>query len=344
MFTAIISGIVLILTALVPTTITATVESAALPAHAGIGTATIDGIVEQGEWDEAASTSFFLLATDTGEMVPATLYSMNDESNLYVALVVERGDVNFSEIATLYLDHNNNANLDDGDDALRLSRTFSASSAQFVTRFVDSYGAFCDGEQCELQLPDVEDGGTNDGAGAVVNDGTSVVFEWVHPLNSPDMAHDALLAVGKKIQLRGNVSLLGTPIDEAVAGNLPTLDVFIVPADAEKIVAIDLQPHANPNELSLRQMRWATVAVLSSERLAADSLQRKSLTFGRTGDERSVRRMLRFDVNGDGLRDLVLLVQINKTGLQTADNVAILKGLLADGTAVLGLDTVIIHP
>lgn len=344
MFTAIISGIFFILTALVSTTITATVESAALLTHAGIGTATIDGLVETGEWDGAASTSFFLLETSTGDMVPATLYTMNDASNLYVALVIERGDANFSEIATLYLDYNNSTTLDDGDDALRLSRTFSASSAQFVTRFVDSYGAFCNGEQCEQQLPDVEDGGTNDGAGAVVNNGISVVFEWVHPLNSPDTRHDAPLAVGKKVQLRGDISLLGTPIDEVVAGNLPTLDVFIVPANAEKIVEIDLQPRANPNELSLGRTRWATVAVLSSDQLAADSLRQKSITFGQTGNEHSVRRVLRFDVNGDGLRDLVLLVQFKRTGLQTADNIAILKGQLADGTAVLGLDSVIVTP
>lgn len=344
MITAIISSIVFILTAFTTTIITTTVESATLPPHVGIGTATIDGIIEAGEWDDAASSSFFLLDNGSGEMVPATLYTMNNEGNLYVALVIERGDVNFSESATLYLDYNNNDVLDDGDDALRLSRTFSASSAQFVTRFVDSYGAFCDGERCELQLPDVEDGGTNDGAGAVVNDGTSVVFEWVHPLNSPDTAHDARLRVGKKVQLRGTISLLSTPIAEAIGETLPALNVFIVPADAEKLVEIDLLPSANPNELSLGQGRWISVAILSDEQFAADSLLRKSITFGQTGNERSVRRMLRLDMNGDGLRDLVLLVQINRTGLQTADNVAILKGQLGDGTAVLGFDSVIVTP
>lgn len=229
MVTAIIYPIVSILAALFSTPITPTLESTALLPHAGVGTATIDGIIEPAEWDEAASTSFFLLENSTSDMIPATLYTMNNETNLYVALVIERSGVNFSEIATFYLDYNDNGILDDGDDALRLSRTFLASSGQFTTRFVDSYGAFCDGTECKLQLPDVENGGTNEGAGAIVNNGTSVVLEWVRPLASPDTAHDARLRVNETVQLRGMVSLLGTPTEEAVGDSLPTLDVLIVP-------------------------------------------------------------------------------------------------------------------
>jgi hypothetical protein len=343
MFTAIIYGILSILTLLTPTIITATIESEIVPPHISIGTATIDGIMDTDEWINAARTPFSLIENSSGNAIPATLYTMNDESNFFAALVLERRAANFSEIATLYLDHNGNGLLDDGDDALRLSRTFSASSAQFVTRFADSYGSFCSNNGCEADLPDVEDAGTNDGAGAVVNDGNTVVFEWVHPLNSPDTAHDATLSVGKMVQLQGKISILSSPVQEAVSGLLPKVNVYIAQADAE-IMTIDADSRHSPNEWSMTSTPWALVSILSNDSFDATGINQKSLTFGKTGDEKSVRRVLRVDINGDGLKDLLVLVKVNKTGLAQGDELAIMRGVNRDGTAVIGIDSVLVSP
>src|SRR5690242_16819008 len=55
----------------------------------GFGTAVIDGVLAPGEWDEAGHVDIQVNVAN-GATTPGTLYVMNDDRNLYIALGVAR--------------------------------------------------------------------------------------------------------------------------------------------------------------------------------------------------------------------------------------------------------------
>lgn len=56
----------------------------------GVGTATIDGIISPGEWDNAAIVNFDLVTF--GQVHPSTLLVMNDDTFLFLAVVIRNED------------------------------------------------------------------------------------------------------------------------------------------------------------------------------------------------------------------------------------------------------------
>ena len=116
-------------------------------------------------------------------------------------------------------------------------------------------------------------------------------------------------------------------------------------------VSIDIKPGKFPNriEIESRDDDKIPVAILSSPNFdAPNQINRKSLTFGRTGDENSLHRLDRrgtpncsvSDVNSDGLPDLVCRFVIRKTGFQRGDTMGILKGQTIEGVRIEGQDSV----
>ena len=94
------------------------------------------------------------------------------------------------------------------------------------------------------------------------------------------------------------------------------------------------------------------VAILSTPSFnAAEQVNWPSLTFGRTGDEESLRfkrdgrpQCGDRDVNDDGLADLVCKFVTRRTGLEVGDSEAILKGLTVDGVPIIGSDEIVVKP
>ncbi len=109
------------------------------------------------------------------------------------------------------------------------------------------------------------------------------------------------------------------------------------------MVPIDIKPGGVPNSINMKSKGNVPVAILSRADFDAPKLvDRASLTFGRTGDEKSLLAgMVKpEDVNGDGLPDLVAHFDTPKTGFLLGDTQGFLKGKLLSGRLFMGVDSV----
>jgi len=111
-------------------------------------------------------------------------------------------------------------------------------------------------------------------------------------------------------------------------------------------VPIDIKPGSFPNSINMESRGTIPVAILSTPDFDATTVDKTSLTFGRTGDEDSLEKCTKSneDVNGDGLLDVVCHFRTQDTGFREGDNEGILKGKTVDGIPIEGRDSVrILH-
>jgi hypothetical protein len=163
----------------------------------GYGTATIDGIFGASEWACANSQAF--TANVSGGATPATLYWMNDGTNLYLAVRILRSTKD--KVNTLQFNFDN-------DDSWTLSGSGAAAAGDDVlsldglTGFVDAYLTLkCAGSsQSSCWSSDVSAGGVQNGSGKVANNGTYTTYEISHALKSLD-GYDFSLTAGSKVGL-----------------------------------------------------------------------------------------------------------------------------------------------
>ena len=134
-----------------------------------------------------------------------------------------------------------------------------------------------------------------------------------------------------------------------IAGNWgPPHRVVVTVTESEVIeVSIHIKPEGYPNPINPKSRGKIPVAILSHRGFNAVSVvDITSLTFGRTGDEKS----LAFcnaggeDVNGDGYPDLVCHFATQMTGFICGDTEGKLKGRKRDGIPIKGKDSVKIVP
>jgi hypothetical protein len=113
--------------------------------------------------------------------------------------------------------------------------------------------------------------------------------------------------------------------------------VMTVPWD----VVVDIKPNEFPNSINPRNRGNIPVAIFSTDAFDAPALvNSNSLSFGRTGNEKTGPSCYPEDVDGDGLPDLVCHFNTQGTGFQQGDTVGILKGTTLDGTPIIGSDSV----
>ena len=167
------------------------------------GTATIDGSLGAGEWDDAASWSVF-----SGAYAGSTLYMMNDLDNLYMALSVVDPTLAANDIMEVRFDNGNNGTSDLGDDELFLRPSV----------FTDSHFS-----GAAWGVPDIQ----QDGTGAVQDLGATNVFEMAHALNSGD-GFDFSLSAGD------TVGFCLRYFDDGLATNASIFPVSCVLADNEQ--------------------------------------------------------------------------------------------------------------
>lgn len=112
--------------------------------------------------------------------------------------------------------------------------------------------------------------------------------------------------------------------------------------DEVNTVDIDVKPGVFPNSIKLSARGTIPVAILSRPSFDAPSrVDGNSLTFGRTGDEASLRKCGGpNDVTGDGLLDLVCHFVVDRTGFQANDTQGVLRGQTRDGHFFVGMDSV----
>src|SRR5262245_43762497 len=112
---------------------------------------------------------------------------------------------------------------------------------------------------------------------------------------------------------------------------------------SEILVPIDIEPGDIPNSINLRSKGTIPVAILSSPTFdAPGTIDFASLTFGRTGTEKSLAFCNSHgeDVNGDGLLDLVCHFNTQQTGFRSGDTQGVLQGNTLLDFPIRGVDSV----
>lgn len=225
----------------------------------GFGTATADGMLAPGEWQNAGRVPFQLTLPGGGS-TPATLFVMNDATNLYMAVQFAQPAGVQREDTLLFFDlfRNHSGVQISGDDSLFLSPG--------VLGFADSFRTTqqCTGGLC-TQL-DRQAGGRTDGAGAFSDAGGTFTFELFHPLDSGDLGHDLVLRPGETagfvltLLVKGALTILPSSSLTVGFGDLviarPT-NVLIAPSRSEVSVgdtlsvSLQAQNEAGNPELDL---------------------------------------------------------------------------------------------
>ncbi len=188
----------------------------------GLGTATVDGVMSAGEWDGAGSVDFSVIVPEGGT-TPGTVFVMNDANNLYLAIRFARPIVDPGNTASFEFDNNHSGQLDTGDDGIVFTPGLG---------FLDEVR----GEEppCPpdtiCSFTDIRLGGTNDGAGAFSNDGTFTVYEFSHPLDSADDAHDFSLGPGDTVDFSVSIRMIAAGAEWPMGFGDTNFSFFFFPA------------------------------------------------------------------------------------------------------------------
>jgi hypothetical protein len=158
----------------------------------GYGSADVDGVLTLTEWDNAGRFPFLVNTSPAGGggLVPATFYVMNDSTNLYLALRVSAPDLGNSAFDGIFLGAP--PDLFGASDILHVSPI--GLEDLFFHQVSPTYWDY---------QPDVDYGGTRDGASAVAESGGELVYELSHPLDSADDPHDFSLRIPSHIDFHG---------------------------------------------------------------------------------------------------------------------------------------------
>jgi hypothetical protein len=202
----------------------------------------IDGTMGPGEWDSAGSVNF-LVNTLEGGTTPGTIFAMNDATNLYLAFRFERSAADPINHATFEFDNDHSGGARaEGDDALQINATIT------IFGFGDKYRHNA-GSDISF---DADNGGTQDGSAAFGNDGTYSVFEFSHPLDTADEAHDFSLASGDTVGLM-LFAFMSTSVPGGPFGvtSFPSDNVFNSDNWADIVIAASPSPTIGGEILSI---------------------------------------------------------------------------------------------
>jgi hypothetical protein len=133
------------------------------------GTATVDGLKGVGEWDAAARVEFAVNQppASRGPPMPATLFLMNDASNVYAAFLITRTSLGSSNVDIEFDNDADGTLYANGDDVLLVNPLLGGLFDEYSTNQPPCPpGATCIG------VLDTDAGGTTDGLAATTNNGT----------------------------------------------------------------------------------------------------------------------------------------------------------------------------
>ncbi|WP_242342325.1 CARDB domain-containing protein [Anaeromyxobacter terrae] len=182
---------------------------------------------------------------------------------------------------------------------------------------------------------------------------------WLGNLSVPGLAAGAQVTLTIPVAIPSNFDPLSWPViglidwDNRVpesnnANNIITLGaISILPAATTIIVGVDIKPGSSPNSINLGSNGVVPVAILSSPTFDATTVDPLTVTLasspivlrGNGTPSASAE-----DVNGDGLKDLVVQVATEALQLTTASTSAVLQGRTYTGQAIAGNDDVNIVP
>jgi len=206
------------------------------PSLSGSGTAIIDGVMQPGEWDSAAVHSFpFNLPPEEGGTTAATILVMNDGQNLFLALRVDRDTLGFNSASFQFDNDHDGILYENGDDFV-----FIGSSSGFYDGVRSNLPPCSPGPAGNCGYPDTTIGGTNDGAGAVQNNGSFSFYEYAHPLDSADDLNDFSLKSGDSVGFFLTTSFCGQ--SSCAETDVNDGDILVTPPPPP--LSVSLEVHA----------------------------------------------------------------------------------------------------
>ncbi len=155
---------------------------------------TIDGIIDAGEWSSADTEAFTIATSYAG-----TLYVMNDDTNVYLALSITDDDwgtdLNTRDFVLIFFDNDHDGYGPElGDDAIGFITTGVTSPDLGFIYLIDQFWRPQSGFTWDALYD-----GTDDGEAAGTFNGTYNLFEISHPLNDVDDDHDFSLFFGDTV-------------------------------------------------------------------------------------------------------------------------------------------------
>jgi hypothetical protein len=102
------------------------------------------------------------------------------------------------------------------------------------------------------------------------------------------------------------------------------------------MVSVDIRPRKDANRINPNSSKNVNVAIFSGNGFDATSVDSSTVRFGATGNEAAPIHVRLTDVDGDGLRDMVLGFEILDTGIKCGDTSATLTGKISSGQSVIG--------
>ena len=102
------------------------------------------------------------------------------------------------------------------------------------------------------------------------------------------------------------------------------------------VVSVDIRPKKDANRINPSSNKNVNVAIFSGNGFDAATIDPTSARFGATGTEATPIHVRVTDVDGDGLRDMILRFQILDTGIKCGDTSAFLAGQIAGGPSFIG--------
>jgi hypothetical protein len=102
------------------------------------------------------------------------------------------------------------------------------------------------------------------------------------------------------------------------------------------VVSVDIRPKKDANRINPSSNKNVNVAIFSVNGFDATTVDSSTVRFGATGAEATPIHVRVTDVDGDGLRDMILRFQILDTGIKCGDTSAFLAGQIFGGQSFIG--------
>lgn len=122
----------------------------------------------------------------------------------------------------------------------------------------------------------------------------------------------------------------------SIALNGGSVEVF----SSVRAVAMDIKPDDVPNTLNPRSRGVVPIAILTTEKFDATSIDLTSLRFGVTGEEAAVLRAVFDDVDDDGDTDLLVFFRSRDTNIDCETLFTYISGVTTTGVSIAGTDSV----
>ncbi len=162
---------------------------------------------------------------------------------------------------------------------------------------------------------------------------------------------DGIISVGDSSQLDFEttpVFNLTVYVSDGELNDTAVVTIQLTDVDEFEPPVIDVQPWDSQNRIRFHKNAKIKVAIFSTATFDATQIDVNELTFGKTGNEDSLRRLGRhrrphvryWDINQDGRLDLIATFDLDRTGLSKHDTQAILRGTTFDGQSFEATDAV----